>query len=135
MYTKESGTVQHMGRTAGTDNVSVGTERSSGKLFQSWAWAAATGKARPPTVESLTGDTTRRLESADRYTLCIHATSRFANRHNFILFHSKLAKHTIQQLLLLGLKIPFSSEKSIVLLLYTHRSGIFPNMSDKFSTD
>ena len=37
---------------------------SSGKLFQSWA--AATGKARLPTVDSLTGGTTRRLESAER---------------------------------------------------------------------
>ena len=47
-------------RTAGTDDVSVGAEKvnsesartmSSGKLFQSWA--AATGKARLLTVDSL----------------------------------------------------------------------------------
>ena len=37
----------------------------SGREFQIWA-AAATGKARLPTVESLTGGTTSRLVAAER---------------------------------------------------------------------
>ena len=37
---------------------------ASGRLFQTWA--AATGKARLPTVDSLMGDITRRLVLADR---------------------------------------------------------------------
>jgi len=37
---------------------------ASGKLFQTWA--AATGKARLPTVDSLIGGMTKRLVLADR---------------------------------------------------------------------
>ena len=39
----------------------------SGREFQ--VWAAATGKARLPTVASLTGGTTRRLVPAERSAL------------------------------------------------------------------
>jgi len=39
----------------------------SGREFQ--VWAAATGKARLPTVASLTGGTTRRLVPAERRAL------------------------------------------------------------------
>jgi len=57
-----------------------GAERSTAnqparcRLFQSWA--TATGKARLPTVDSLTDGTARRLEPAERSGLVDHGDQR-----------------------------------------------------------